>query len=728
MTRRNITSDRWAPAWKAGLILLLTVLAYSPVFQAGFIWDDEGWLPANADARSLAGLRDIWLGVRTPDYFPLTSTSFWLEWRLWGMNPTGYHVTNLLLHGLGAVLLWRVLLRLKIPGAWFAALVFAVHPVCVASVAWIAERKNTLSLLFFLLSILWYLRFDEPNGHRPSAIGHRKWYGLSLCAFLLALLSKTSVVMLPLILWLCVWWRRSRCAERGARSAEGTFGKFLADGRRLLPFFTLALVLGLVTVWFQSHRAISGQNFGSDPMGVRLLGGSWALWFYLGKALLPVKLSMVYPRWEINPSSVVAWLPALLWLGAMMGCWRFRRTWGAAGLFGLGSFFLLLLPVLGFFDMYFFVYSPVADHLQYLALIGVVALAVGGVCAKVKIQSSRVLLATPVLVLLFALTWRQARVYANEETLWRDTVAKNPESWVAHNNLGAVLTNPGDKQDCYRAALQLKPDYALAHNNLGAALLEQGKVEEAVSQLNEAIKFYPGLAAAYNNLGKALLRQGQPEKAREQFETSLRHDPNQADAELNLGGVLFNLGRYADAVAHYKAALRIKPVYPAAHFNLGMALAAMGRTKEAADEFTTALRFNPNSAPAHFHLGMVLAREKKTGEAIMHLREAVRLKRDSVEALNNLAWILATHPEAQYRNGNEAVKLAERAAGLTQQKDAAALDTLAAAYAEAGRFADAERTARQAEGIAADAGQKELAAQIGARLKSYQAGQPWREP
>src|ERR1043165_5129741 len=205
-----LPDSRFAMAVGALIITLVTLVVYLPVLQAGFIWDDEVSLTANPLIKSRSVLYDIWLSTRPYDYFPLTFTTFWLEWRLWGMNAAGYHVINGLLHALGAILLWRVLLRLKIPGAWLAALVFAVHPVCVASVAWIAERKNTLSLVFFLLTVLWYLRFDSESriAHHESRI--YKWYWLSLLAFLLALLSKTSVVVLPLVLLLCAWWQRTQ--------------------------------------------------------------------------------------------------------------------------------------------------------------------------------------------------------------------------------------------------------------------------------------------------------------------------------------------------------------------------------------------------------------------------------------------------------------------------------------------------------------------------------------
>ena len=393
----NIRNNSWEMVAGAGLIALITFTAYLPVFHAGFIWDDDTLLTANALVKSSSGLYDIWFSTRPYDYFPLFYTSFWFEWRLWGMNPLGYHLVNLLLHAAGAVLLWRVLKQLRISAAWWAALVFAVHPVCVASVAWIVERKNTLSLVFFLLSLLWYLRFEaqskaqdirsgagsqDPGAtsqNPPSPITHhsshgtslssnpRLNYALSLAAFVLALLSKTSVVTLPFVLFLCVWWLRTAAA----RAPHPGFRPAVLDlrlGMRLAPFFLLSLLFGLVTVWFQSHRAMGGENSPVDPLLVRLLGGSWAVWFYLGKGLWPMNLAMIYPRWEINPALPLAYLPALVLLGVVGLAWQFRRTWGRPVLFGLGYFLLMLWPVLGFFNMSFFLYARVADHLPDLAL------------------------------------------------------------------------------------------------------------------------------------------------------------------------------------------------------------------------------------------------------------------------------------------------------------------------------------------------------------------------
>lgn len=798
-----VRDGRLSPVIGAVIIALITFIVYSPVVKAGYIWDDDTALTENPLIRSLSGLRDIWFSTKPYDYFPLTFTSFWLEWRLWGANPTGYHIVNVLLHTLGAILFWRVLLRLKIPGAWLAAMVFAVHPVCVASVGWVAERKNTLSLVFYLLSTLWYLRFDSASRATPRASRARKWYWFSLFAFLLALLSKTSVVTLPFVLWLCVWWRRRQevGTERFTKGAAASSQpQRIFDFRmllRLTPFFAAAVILGLATVWFQTHRAMSGNLYHRDGLGVRLLGGTWAVWFYLGKALLPLRLTMIYPRWEVNPTWVWGYFPALAWWGALAICWWFRRQWGGAVLFGLGCFFVTLLPVLGFFDMSIFVYARAADHLQYLALLGAIALVIGIVSFRFQAFKLPFRLGAGVVVLtLSVLSWNRANVFLGQETLWRDTLDKNPRAWAAYNNYGMAISekNPTEEFNCYMTALSLNPNYADAHNNLavvlyqrgrideaidhfrtslrlnpgnasaqnnlGGALSNQGKLDEAIRHLKQAILIKPTYTEAYVNLGKALMRAGRMTEAAKCFDTALRLSPNNPEAYNNLGNLAHAEGRLGDAETYYRTVLRFRPNSIETHHNLGLTLAALGRATEALAEFETVLKLKPNFAPAQYQiaellrkegrrteaaefyaaaarslpdsaeaqhsLGTILMEENKAGEAMPHLREAVRLKPNWVEALNSLAWALATQPDSQFRDGAEAVRLATQACQLTGRTNVNALDTLAAAHAEAGQYVEASTTAGKALKLARSAGNANLAEQIEARLRFYKAGQPFR--
>jgi hypothetical protein len=354
----------------AAVIVLAVFAVYWPALAGQFLWDDVLVVHRNPLVTGELSPRAIWFHMD----FPLTYVAFWLEWLAWGNHPAGYHVVNVLLHAASALLLWRVLAQLRIPAAWLAAMFFAVHPLCVASVAWISELKNTLSLPFFLLSLLLYLRSD--SNLRPSAFGLRisTSYCLSLLAFALALLSKTSTVMLPMVLVACAWWQRGRITWR--------------DGLRTSPYFVIALGFGLMSIWFQAHGAIAGATVQSEHFWGRLAGAGMALWFYLGKALLPLNLCMIYPRWQINAAAPGSYLPLLLWCGVLAAGWQLRRTWGRHMLFGLGCFSVMLFPVLGFFDMYFLMLSRVSDHFVYLPLTALVALVAGGLGALARSLST----------------------------------------------------------------------------------------------------------------------------------------------------------------------------------------------------------------------------------------------------------------------------------------------------------------------------------------------------
>ena len=312
--------------WLLALVLaVVTLAAYLPTWHAGFIWDDDGLITGNRMIKDGDGLRKLWFSTEPRDYYPMTGSLCWLEWRAWGNNATGYHVLNVLLHAVNAMLVWMILRRLKIPGAWLAALVFAVHPVNAATVAWISEQKNTLSLLFAAVAVLLWLRFCDE--------GRWRWYGFSLAAFLLALLSKSAVVMLPVVLLGCVWWTRGRVRWRDVWCG--------------LPFFVASLVLGLITVWFQYHRAMLGNPVRSDSFLARLATAGWVPWFYLYKALLPLNLTVIYPKWQIDAGHWISYLPGALLVVCFLVFWWKRRTWGRPLLFGLGYFVVTLFPGIG---------------------------------------------------------------------------------------------------------------------------------------------------------------------------------------------------------------------------------------------------------------------------------------------------------------------------------------------------------------------------------------------
>jgi tetratricopeptide (TPR) repeat protein len=601
----------------AGLVLfLLTFLAYLPALHGGFVWDDEIMVSKSAVIRSPEGLYTIWCTTSLPDFFPLTSTSLWLEWRLWGMNPMGYHVTNILLHAGSVILLWRVLRRLNVPGAWLVAAVFGVHPVNVESVAWIAERKNTLAMFFYAATLLCWLKSDGA--------GRRGWYWLGIAAFVLALLSKTSVAPLPVVLLLCAWWRRGAITWR--------------DVWRTVPFFAAAAILSLVTIWFQNHRAIGGDVVQTAGLAGRAATAGCAVWFYIYKDLLPLNLAFIYPHWEIDPHSAVSYLP-LAALAVCFGiCWKWRRSWGGAALFGLGYFVVMLLPVLGFFDIYFQLYSLVADHWQYFSLIGVIALTVALVTRALPATGGAWPgrgIALAVLAALSALTWSQARIYASNETLWRDTLAKNPACWVAHSNYGLCLKDEGDYAGAeaqYRAALKYRPGFDEAMENLGALLVDTGRAGEAMEYLQKAVGDKFDFGAAHNDLGIALVQRGRFDEAMAHFQAAIKYTPNNPISHNSLGNILVLHEEYAAAVPEYEAALRLNPNYPEAHNNMGYALEKLGRTDEALSHYREAVRLQPDYVQAHLNLGSLLAQTGRHDEAISQLKETMRLDPDNAKA------------------------------------------------------------------------------------------------
>jgi tetratricopeptide (TPR) repeat protein len=553
----------------AAVIVLATLIVYLPAMNAGFVWDDDIYVTESPLIAAKDGLYRLWFTTQHEAYYPLSSSTLWFEWRLWGMDARGYHVTNVVLHALNAVLIWRVLLQLKIPGAWVAALLFAVHPVNVASVAWISERKNVLSLYFYLLSVSWFLRFD--------AGASRRWHFLSLGAFLLALLSKTAVVMLPLVLLGCIWWRRGRITSK--------------DFLRSAPYFALALTLGLVTVWFESNRVLGGKPVGEVAFWTRLAGAGLAPWFYLYKALLPFHLSMIYPRWAIESWGILVFLPGAALVIGLACCWRFRASSGRAVLFGAGYFVVTLFPVLGFFDVGFFAYSRVADHWQYASIIGIIALLVASGARLLAMRHLRwkvVAVAVPS-VLLAALSFKQCGIYKDQKTLWRDTVLKNPMAWVAHYGLGVAAGMEGHFNEAvrhYSEALRLNSRYDKAHTNLGITFLMQGRTNDARAHFIKALELNPNSSKAHFNLGDVLAHEGKTEEAITHYRMALSREPGFASAHYRLAVALHKTGQARVAIEHFEYALRLRPDWPEALDGMARVLAADPSEKS----------FNPSKA------------------------------------------------------------------------------------------------------------------------------------
>lgn len=541
------------------MIAAATALAYFPSLRGGFVLDDNILLTDNGVIKAPDGLYRIWFTTDPIDYWPVFNSTFWIEWRLWGLQPAGYHVINLLLHITAALLIWAVLQRIAVPGAFLAALLFAVHPVNVESVAWISQCKSVLAMVFFLLSILAYLQAETRVAR--SAGQTDRWYWLSLAAFVLAMLSKGSVAILPLVLLSLVWWLRP--LTRG-------------DLQRIAPFILVAVLLVLVNMWFQTHGAHTEVR--SAGFVERVLGAAAGVWFYLSKAILPINLVFIYPQWHIRVNQWQWWVPLLAAVAVTGVLWQSRRGWGRPLWFAWLYFCVSLVPVLGFTDVAFMEHSLVADHYQHLALIGALALVAGGWGVwRRQARSARWLptaAAIGVVAGLMVLTWRQSGLYAEAMTLYEATVAGNPDSWLAHNNLGGLLTEADQLPQAiehYEHALRLKPDYPDAHNNLGVALRRSGRLPEAIAHFREALRLKPDYLQAHYNLGSALAEGGQHSEAIEHFTRALELRPNYPEVRNDLGIALARTGRFPEAVAQLQEALRLKPDFADAQFNLELA-------------------------------------------------------------------------------------------------------------------------------------------------------------
>lgn len=573
---RSMQSSRWQALGGALLIALLICVIYYPSLFGRFILDDDLLLTRNDVIKSAQGLTDIWFSTKAPEYYPLSYSSLWLEWRLWGVHPTRYRVTNLALHFASCLLLWMLLNQLAIPGAFLAALLFAVHPVNVESVAWIAQRRNVLAIVFLLASILCYMR-DDDRRQAPGWQRHGFLYWLSLLMFDCAMLSKGSAATLPVMLLLMVWWRRQRIKIRDAMSVA--------------PFFIVALVLGAVDIWFQRHGA--DISIREATFAQRLSGVGAVVWFYLGTALAPIGLQFLYPLWQIEPGNLLWWLPlsaAVLFTGVLL--WRRNSPqgrWIRPLLLAWGFFCVALAPVLGFTDVGFMKYSLVADHYQHIALVGVVALAAAGwsVWHERAGESMRwVATAAGILVVgsCALIAGRQNWLYQDTLALYRATLEVNPNSCLAHNLYGSELLANGqipEAIDQLEQAIKLNPDVEVAHVGLGAALIDAGRIPEAIDQYRQALKLNPDDAEAMHNIGDALLRTGQVAEAVEYFQKALRVRPELAEAYLGLGTAANMQSKPQEALANYEHALAIDPENARVYASMSVSYAQMHRTTEA---------------------------------------------------------------------------------------------------------------------------------------------------
>ena len=642
------------------VLALLVAVSYFPATQAGFVWDDKLVTTLTA-IRDWDGIAELWFApgsaylqgdVGEGHYWPMTYSTFWLEHKLWGLAPTGYHVVNILLHFANTALLWRLLLRLCVPGAWLVAAVFAVHPLHVESVAWIIERKDVLSALFYLTAVLGWIRFvEEPRRER---------YILVLVLFVAGLLSKSIVVTLPATLLIYHWWQWGRVTQ--------------SDLIRLIPFFLVALCITAVDLSF--YTSWEPLSLGYSPIERTLIAAT-ALWFYAGKLLWPTELAVIYPLWDIGISDPLAWVYVVACIAVAALLWFGRERLGRGPLAGVAFFAVTLSPVLGFVDYGYMQFSLVADRFQYLAGIGVMAVLIGSAVHGVgRLASSFRMgvcgLAAVVLALLSVMTWQQAGIYRDEISLFSHIVSFNPEARDAHLNLAVALAEADRAEEARaaaRIAVEQRPDLVNAHSTLGLALIKMNHLKEAEESVRRALELDPRHNISHHNLGEVLRRQERYEEAIASYRVVLEIDPEQALAYAGMGDALFQLERYEEALASLTQAISLQSDLPMAarlHVLMGQASQELGRTKVAAEQYERALLVEPHNTEALDHLAFVRFGQKRYEEALGLYRTLIDIGHAKAQNHTNMAASLF-----YLGRTDEAIQNLERALSLDPNLESA---------------------------------------------------------
>ncbi len=645
-------------------LLILVVLGWwstAPGWHGGWIVDDDFYLTHNPLLNDPARLWKAWFQPGSfVEYYPIEQTVQWWEWQLWHNQTLGYHVANVVLHLLNAGLVWRLLAKFHLRWAWIGGLIFAVHPTTVESVVWISELKNTLSLAPFLLAMCAYVDYEEKgkSGDYYRALG---W-------FVTAMLCKISMAPFPVILLLFAWWKRGKCGWTEIKESA--------------PFFVVSVILGLTSLWSGAHYA--RLHLLPDP--VTPIGGFWSrvalaglsAAFYFSKAVLPLELSFSYPQWKVNPPELPQFLPWLVLAGVLAGLWRLRKTWGRHVLLGLGFFFAMLAPFVGFNETSYMQFTWVMDHFLYIPVVGVIGLAIAGLegLRKYLSSSAQNYVWLPCVfgaLILAGISHSYAASFTSQEALWAHALERNPNSAVARNNFGTALLLEGQRERAirlYQEAVQLKPGFAVPHYDLGVAyaqaeafpeadreftealrlnpkfteahfnfgntLLKEGKTTEALDQFQQAIAIDPQFAEPHNNLGNVLLELGRIPEAEKEFEEALRINPDHIDALYNLGNALAQSGKVEEAKSRYERVLELNPADANARINLGTALLATGHIDDAVAQYKAGLQINPNSAEAHSDLGTALIQEGQESAAQAEYEEALRIDPKNADARQNL--------------------------------------------------------------------------------------------
>jgi len=624
--------------WLAALLVLATLTLYWPAIHTPFInYDDPLYVTANP--RVLTGLswdNVVWAFTtgHADNWHPVTWLSLMLDASLFGPSPAGFHFTSVLLHAVNSALLFWLLLRLT-AAPWRSALVaalFAWHPLHVESVAWVSERKDVLSGGLGFLALLFYVFYVQSRNDPMVPSRHRSFYGLSLLAFALGLLSKPMLVTWPAVLLLWDYWPLGRFQP-------GCWKSLIVEK---IPFFALAVLASLVTFLVQKKEGVVAA-WGTLPLSLRCENALISYVRYLGKTLWPRNLAVFYPHPGGWPFAAVM-LAGIFLAGVTAALWAQRRRWPFL-LVGWLWFAGTLVPVIGVIQVG---QQSMADRYMYIPSVGVFILLVWGAPELLRgRRPSAVILSlasAASLILCVAFTRQQLGYWQTSEVLFRHDLAVTENNYIARNNLGDALLSGGQAAAAvpeYQETVRLQPDNAIAHFNLGVALLKSSQPDAAIREFQNVLQLQPDYAPAHYALGNALLTTGQTNAAISEFQAHLRLQPTDYDAHYNLGYLCLKQGQYDAAAVQFQAAIGLQPDSASAHYNLGVALNVLGQAASAIGEFQTAIRLQPDYALAHDHLGIALAGQGRLDESISEFQAALRIKPDYASAQSNLARALA---------------------------------------------------------------------------------------